>query len=148
MLWRTYQTLQCYRTGTVFSVSLGVEPEDPETSLFGKAVSDLQTGILFNDKSVNGTLKYVTGYTGYSGDPDLQEGNFLAIKATASENATVTVELTNGHSGPVTLDSDMNAVIRIENKNTQKLKVVATSPDGSETTKFYSLKGLVCETAE
>lgn len=85
-------------------------------------------------------MKYVTGYTGFSGDPDLQEGNFIALKASAASGATTTVEVVGGHSGPVELDSDMNFVLRIENKN-QKIKVVTTK-DGESVTKIYSLKSV------
>lgn len=86
-------------------------------------------------------MKYVTGYTGFSGDPELQKGNFLALKMTAAEGATTTVEVLGGESGPVTLDSDMNVVVRIANKNTQKLKVVSTL-DGESITKIYGLSSL------
>ena len=50
----------------------------------------------------------MTGYTGFSGDPELQEGNFLAFKVAPSlgDGATYTIEIINGHSGPVELDSD------------------------------------------
>lgn len=127
-------------------MSLVVEPEDPETTLLGKLVSDLQSGILFHDDYVTGTLKYVTGYTGYSGDPELQEGNFLAIKVTATDGATVTVELLGGASGPIELDSDMDAVVRIANKATQKLKVKETTAGGTVIEKVYSLKSLTLKT--
>lgn len=121
-------------------MSLTVDAEDPETTLLGKQVSDLQSGIVINDTSIKGTLKYVTGYTGYSGDPDLQKGNFMALKANAPDGATVTVEVIGGESGPVTLDSDMNVVIRVAN-NAQKIKFTSTL-NGVTVTNTYSLAGL------
>lgn len=120
------------------SMYLDTDPEDPTTTLFGKNVSDLQSNLIINEDSIAGTLKYVTGYTGYSGDPELQKGNFLALKFSAPDSATTTVELLGGHSAPVTLDSDMNAVFRIENRN-QKVKVVS-AVDGMEIAKVYSLR--------
>lgn len=89
-------------------------------------------------------MKYVTGYTGFSGDPELQEGHYLAMKATVTEGATTTVELLGGYSGPVTLDSDMNFVLRIVDKDTQSVKLTATL-NGASFSKVYSLRELVLE---
>ena len=121
-------------------------PEDGETTLFGKKVSELQSDVNFVGDNIQGTLKYVTGYTGFSGDPDLQEGNFLAFKVAPSlgDGATYTVEVVNSHSSPVTLDRDMNAVIRIESNSTQSLKIVGTV--GEKTVeRIYSFAGLTLE---
>lgn len=121
-------------------------PEDGETTLFGKKVNELQSDVNFVGDNIQGTLKYVTGYTGFSGDPDLQEGNFLAFKVAPSlgDGATYTVEVVNGHSGPVQLDSDMNAVIRIESNSTQSLKIVGTLDEDS-VERIYSFSGLTLE---
>lgn len=124
-----------------YSLAFTVESEDESEQLLGKYVSDLQSDVIFDGTYIEGTLKYVTGYTGYSGDPDLQKGNFLAIKVDATAGATVTVELLGGESGPVTLDEDMNAVIRIANKS-QKLKITCTS-NGQTVSKVYGLRNLV-----
>lgn len=93
-------------------------------------------------------MKYATGYTGFSGDPDLQEGNFIALKMSAPMDATTTVEVLGGHSGPVELDSDMNAVLRIENKYSQKIKVETTTTTGVKLSKIFSLSSLKCEEEE
>lgn len=121
-------------------------PEDGETTLFGKKVSALQSDLNFVGDTIQGTLKYVTGYTGFSGDPELQSGNFLAFKVAPSlgDGATYTMEVVNGHSGPVQLDSDMNAVIRIESNSTQSLRIVGTK-DGESVTRTYSFAGLTLE---
>lgn len=127
----------------LFSLNFTVEAEDGGVTIFGKAVSDLQEDVVISGNAISGTLKAVTGYTGFDSDPTLQDGNFLALKFAAPSGATVTVELLGGHSGPVNLDVDMNGVWRIENKDTQILKVTVTK--GSEvTTKTYSLTGLTC----
>ena len=47
--------------------------------LLGKKASDLQKGVFIVDGKVFGTLKYVTGYTGFSGRADEQEGYYLAL---------------------------------------------------------------------
>lgn len=95
---------------------------------------------------MSGTLKHVTGYTGFSQDVSLQSGNFLALKFTAPDNATVKVGLAPSMgSGMVTLDEDMNAVLRVANNLTQHLKVVVTDSDGKSTTKVYDLSGLECK---
>lgn len=125
---------------------LSVDAETASTTIKGKAVSLLQDGVIVNDNFIQGHLNYVTGYTGYSQDTALQSGNFLALKFEATTGATTTVELLGGDGGPVTLDTDMNAVIRITNKNTQKVKVVSTL-NGDTVTKVYSLTSLVVDNA-
>lgn len=66
---------------------------------------------------------------------------------TATEGSTTTVEVLGGYSGPVTLDSDMNVVLRIENPFTQKIKVVTSKGDAS-IEKIYDLNDLICEASE
>ena len=98
-----------------------------------------------NDNFIQGHLNYITGWSAYSpGDVEKQNGNYLVLKFTATDGATTTVELVGGIDGPVTLDSDMNAVIRITDKNNQKLKVVTTLA-GDTITKVYSLSALTVD---
>lgn len=113
--------------------------------MFGKSVSDLQSGIAVNDTFIQGTLKHVTGYTEFSSNPALQEGNFLALKMTAPAGATTTVEVVGGESGPVTLDEDMNIVLRIADKFSQSVRVITTLNDTTRT-KTFKLNDLICET--
>lgn len=130
----------------VYELGLVVEPEDGSTTLLGKNVSDLQAGVVVNDNFITGTLKYVTEYTGFSGDPAEQSGNYLALKFADTPNAVTKVELTGGPRGPVTLDSDKQAVIRITDKASQKLKVTSTL-NGQTLTRVYSLTSLKVQTA-
>ena len=126
-----------------YSAILGVEAEEPATVIKGKAVNLLQEDVIVNDKFIKGTLKYVTGYTGFSNVTAEQSGNYLALKFEASTGATTKVQL-SGQS-EVTLDSDMNCVLRVTSKD-QKLKVTTTL--GNDTVvKTFSLAGLVLETA-
>lgn len=126
-----------------YSAILDVEPEDPTSVVLGKAVSALQTDVVVNDKFIKGTLHYVTGYTQYSETEAEQSGNYLALKFDVSDGATTTVQLTG--KPVVTLDNNKNCVFRIENKNTQKIKVVTTLGDDT-ITKVFSLAGLDIET--
>ena len=92
-------------------------------------------------------MHYVTGYTGFHGsDPTEQEGNFLALKVEADviDDVTTVVELVGGTKGPVTLDSDMNIVLHIQNKDTEKVKV-SRKKDGLSEDKIYSLTNLTLE---
>ena len=123
-------------------INLTVEPESGEETLFGKAVDDLQSGIVIGDSEITGTLHHVTGYTGFSSEPTEQSGNYLALKInTIPNDATTTVEVVGGTKGPVTLDEDKNIVLLIKNKDTQSIKIISTKEEKS-VTKTYSLTGL------
>lgn len=60
------------------------------------------------------------------------------------DDATVTVEIVGGTKGPVQLDSDMNWVGKIANKDTQSIKVTTTK-GGKSVEQTYSLTGLTLE---
>ena len=109
--------------------------------MFGKVVSDLQSGITIGEDSITGTLNYVTDYTGFSSDTEMQSGNYLAIHCEVNDSTPITVEVVNGTSGPRQLDADGIIVLRIANKDTQTIQVVS-----GDITKNYSLTGLTVET--
>ena len=67
------------------------EPED-SVDLFGLDSGDLQDDVSFSNGVATATLKYVTGYTGFSGNPDLQEGNYFATSTTTEGADKVTVQ--------------------------------------------------------
>ena len=131
-----------------YSAFLNVVATDPTTTRYGKLVSALQDNIIFHDDYVTGTLKYVTGYTGYSGDASKQSGYFLAFDVTATDGATTTVQMIGGDSegSPIDMSSDMYAVGRVANKRTQKVKLT-TTVGGVTVSKVYSLANLVLEPA-
>lgn len=138
------------KDSTVFIIGPTVNAEDSGTTLLGKKASTLQSDIAVDDYSISGTLKYVEGYTGFSGDPALQSGHFLALKFSAddwSDYTSVKVGLDPSEGSglvEITTDPDKNGVFRIANKFTQTFKVVAT--DGTNTvTKSYSLRDLTLE---
>lgn len=63
--------------------------------------------------------------------------------------ANVKVGLVPSASGmdPVTLDSDKNAVFKITDKNSQKLKVVQSDNAGHKNVQLFGLTGLNLESA-
>lgn len=122
---------------------MSVEADIPaSTDLLGKHVTDLQENIVLSASAITGTLKDVSGYTGFSGDVSEQSGHYLALYCTATNADSITVELENGSLGhPVTLDNDGLIVMRITNKATQKVIVTAWKGSDSEV-KTYTLTGL------
>ena len=88
----------------------------------------------------------MTGYTGFSGDPAEQSGNYLVIKCDTGDvsGATITAEIIGGDHGPVTLDSDGILVSRIKNRS-QKIKITATKEDYGTVEKVYDLASLILE---
>lgn len=140
----TYEVTQ-YATASVQVVptlEIVVTAVTGDVDLLGLTPDDLQENIEISDGAISGTLKYVTDYTGFSGDVAEQSGNYLAIKVTAVEDATITVELINGTVGhPVTLDSDGMIVLKIADVDTQSIEVIATKGNISEKQSF-TISGL------
>ena len=114
------------------SVTLTVSPTDPTTTRYGKEVDDLQSNIEINEGSrqIVGTLRYVTGYTGWSGDPEKQSGNYLALDFSATPaEAEIYLEVIGGESeGNPVLCDDGYCVFRITDRK-QKIKVRTVSGD-------------------
>ena len=121
---------------------MSVSPITGSQDLFGKTAADLQTGVSVGDDAITGTLKYVDDYTGFSSKVEEQSGNYLALHAeTDVPDATISVKVTN----PVTLDADGDVVLRIADKSTQTVTVVASKEGYTSTTKVFSLTGLEVE---
>ena len=124
------------------SLDVVVSAVADDVDVLGKDAGDLQDDIAISNGAITGTLKYVTDYTGFSGDVSEQSGNYIALKVVAVADATITVELVGGTLGhPVTLDADGMIVIRITDTSTQSISVVATKGTVSETLSF-SIAGL------
>lgn len=127
------------------AVTVVTSAESADATLLGKKVSDLQSNVVVGENSISGSLKHVTGYTGFSSKTSEQEGHYLALKFdVAPADAVTTVELVGGTKGPVTLDADKNIVLPIKSNATQSIKVVSTK-NGSSVTKTYTLTGLTLE---
>lgn len=109
-------------------LSLTVQPVAGNVTEFGKLVSDLQSNIAIGSNAITGTLHYVTGYTGFSSNPAEQSGHYIALKATASEPATITAQVIGGTHGAVTLDSDGEIVCRIAS-NAQSIRFIAKAQE-------------------
>lgn len=108
----------------VYNLTVDVQAKDSSAVILGKNVSELQENVYVNDNSIQGVLNYVTGYTGYSGVPEEQEGHYLALQFEASDGATVKIQTVGGlnDAEEKTLDADMDAVIYVKS-NKMKLKV-------------------------
>lgn len=125
---------------------LTVEAEDGETSLFGRKVKTMQTGITIADGAITGTLKYIS-----SGAiaQDWGPGNFLCLKVPDADitNMTVKVGLNPSQgSGLVALDADKNGVFKVTDKDLQKFVVL--QQDGVNTKiQTFDLSSLTCETS-
>lgn len=116
------------------------------TDLLGLSVTDLQSNIEVGASAIGGTLKYVEGYTGFSGDPAEQSGNYIALHATAVDGATITCEVVGGLHGETTLDSDGIIICRLAS-NATPLRFKAYK-DGKVETQTFSLQALVLEEPE
>ena len=127
---------------------MSVDADVPASeNLFGKTVSDLQSGVEVGKNAITGSLKYVDDYTGFSSKTEEQSGNYLVIHAADPTADSVTVEVVGGTSGPRTLDSDGIIVLRIANKNTQSVRVKSYKNGNVIATKNYGLTGLTLEAA-
>lgn len=123
--------------------SLTVDADiDADEDLFGKTVSDLQSGIVISNGTISGTLKYVADYSSAFG-PDLDSGNYIALHCTVpdAEDAIITVTVAN----PSVLDEDGIIVCRIANKSSQTIRVVASKEGYPDVIKTFTLNGLTCE---
>lgn len=96
--------------------TLKVEPVTPDIAtaeeLLGVDSRDMQEGLsIYNDR-ITGTLKYVTEFTGFSGNVEEQEGNYLALKVSVPDQTGVTITLNyTGVEKP--LDADGLVILRV-----------------------------------
>lgn len=104
-------------------------------------MSNLQTGITIANGAITGTLKKVT--SGSLVDT-WGEGYFIALKFATSDTTITDIKVgmnPSVSSGLVSLDSDMDAVIKVTDKDAQKFVVYMT--DGQrEIFEEYDLSGL------
>lgn len=116
----------------------------------GKSVGDLQSNIAVSASgAVTGTLKYVTGYTGFSGVPAEQSGNYLALHfSSTNDEAVITVQTFGGlNDGRIaTLDGDGILITKVLS-NDEVIKVTAAVPGGEATIKTFDLSGLTLTAA-
>lgn len=108
-----------------------------------KSVADMQENIAVGADKITGTLKFVKGGIAPSGIM-AGDGYFLALKF-SEVDATATSKkvglVPSASSGLVELDEDMNAFMKIADKNAQIFEVVIT--DGTRTgIQKFDLSGL------
>lgn len=156
MLWCSHQALFCNRNRGCNRKPLSgltVEAEADQSEVFGKLVSELQSDVAITSTGVTGTLAYVTDYTGFSSDPELQSGNFIALKISDVDSKAVSVK---GGIVPSAIgmdlveminDPDQNIVLRVTDKGVQKATFVQKDADGNELKQEFALSGLTLEPA-
>ncbi len=115
--------------------ALAMDFDIPDSiDLLGKVASDLQEDMIVDATGkVTGTSKYVTGYTGFSGDPAEQEGNYVAFHISVGElviGTNVTVKVNN-----VTMDPDGLHVTIFRDSSKNPKAIVEASADGHKTIK-------------
>ena len=118
--------------------------------LLGKVVGDLEKDMEVRGTDIYGTLKYVTGYTGFSGLEEEQEGNYLALYYRVPDMTGVTIKVKGGSGNEVTLDPDGLHILRIKDADSLNKKIVVTaSKEGYETVRrAYSVAHLELESGE
>lgn len=117
------------------------------TDLLGKSASDLQTDVEVGEDGITGTLKYVSGFTGFSGNAELQEGNYIALHAECEGANRITAELIGGISGPVALDEDGIVIFRVTSTE-QQVKFTASKAGYSDNVIKLSLEDIVLTESE
>ena len=115
----------------------------PDEDLLGKVVGDLQSDVIVLGTKITGTLNWVTGYTGFSGDEEMQSGNYVALYMRVPEidDAVITVESEYGRQA--TLDDGL-FIRRIQNGDTDEkwVKVTASKEGYPSVTRYYSFMDL------
>lgn len=116
-------------------MSLSVDADIPtDTDLLGKSVTDLQEDVAVSNGVISGTLKYVTGYTGFSGDPDLQEGNYLVIHSENSDATALAIRKIGGEETK-TLDADGLAIVRVS-EGDLGIEIISTEDGETRVNRF------------
>lgn len=131
------------------ALTITVSPITGDDDLLGKKAADLQSNIVVNDNTmtISGTLKHVTGYTGFSSKVEEQSGNYIALNVDpeAGFPESMTVEVKNGTAGPKNIPaSDHKVVLKIKDAATQGIIIKATNK-GTKVTKEYKLTGLTLQ---
>lgn len=133
---------------TLRGLTLDVDISASE-DLLGKVVSDLQVNAAISGDSIVGTSYYVPNYTGFSGDADLQKGNYIVVHASVPDVSGVTISVTSvdklGMKKTKALDSDGILIFRITDAKTEKLIFTAEKEGYQSYSKTYDLTGVHCE---
>lgn len=111
--------------------------------LLGKTADDLQENVSISDSNViSGTLHHIENWTEFDSNPSINTGNFIALHfETNIPGSSISVTVTN----PVTLDADGDVILRIADKDSQTITVVASATGYESVTEVYTLTGLTLE---
>ena len=132
-------------------LTVAADPADTTYPWTSKTPSDFQSDIAVNGGEITGTLMFQEGGLSPSG-PLAGDGYFLALKfsnfSTGLTYANVKAGLEpSAGTGLVTLDSDCDIVIKISDKNVQKVKTVQTDSQGHTNIQYFGLSGLTLANA-
>ena len=116
-----------------------------------KSPQDFQSNVAVADGEITGELEFIEGGLASSG-PLSGDGYFLALKFDGFSSgltfANVKVGLNPSQgTGLVTLDSDKNAVMKITNKDVQKVEVIQSDNKGHRNIQYFGLSGLTLKPA-
>lgn len=155
MLWLLDQVSFCYYPSAYGRwlkplSGLTVNAEADQSVVLGKTVSDLQSDVSISNDAATGTLNYITDYTEFSSDPELQSGNFIALHWSDPDESVTSLKVgivpsSIGMEPQECLnDPDRNGVFRVTDPSTQVIKIIQS--DGTNTlTQEISLSGVTCE---
>lgn len=121
-----------------------------ETDLLGKTVDELQTGARVDGDLIVATSLYAEDYTGFSGDPEQQKGNYIVVHAKVPDVENVTIKVTTKTEDSVktvTLDEDGILVFLIRNpkhKNKVSLTFTASAEGYADYSRTYLLNAVTC----
>lgn len=104
--------------------------------LLGKVASDLQENVVISGRKATGLIHYVTGYTGFSGATEEQQGNYFVFKVVPPTGMTIGTHVTVKVNGS-TLDSD--GIIILRRKAAGKTKIVITAEASGYDTVLWEL---------
>lgn len=94
------------------------------------------------DNAITGTLHKVTSGALVS---SWGEGHFMALKFTDNDSGAATIKVglsPSQGSGLVPLDSDMDGVFKVTDKDAQVFRVLTTDERGNSKVTDYNLSGL------
>lgn len=106
----------------IYDLMLIVSPDLPNSVRYGKTVSDLQTNLVVNGRSIQGEVKYITGWTeAYGSDPVENSGNFISLAIEDTSGAYNTVQTIGGfHDDRVAeMGEDKYVVLHVKDNATK-----------------------------
>lgn len=128
---------------------VAIAPLEDSLTVFGAAISDLQSGITVQDDAISGTLNYFDDV-----NSDLVQkwgaGYFIALKFSGIDADVTSVKAgldPSQSSGLVELinDPDKSGIWKVTDKDSQTFKIVSSDSEDSYTQTF-TLTGLTLET--